>query len=530
LLSIRSVRAEYRAPFASVARQLRRHRAVTRVLVAALALAVATVVSAGGGARAGLAATLAAPTSILPTAIGQGIGSTAPVAVTFDQPMDPASVVASLSVTPEQPVQMRWSDDGRTVWLSPATRWQTDRRYVVAVPADALRADGLAVGSVQRFSFTTQTAPRIVDIGLSFMPVKPGLPEMQVEGATSVASRTLADTASQVSAGTSIRVAFSSPMNRDEVERGFSIYPSVPGVFSWSGTTLTFSPTERLVPDTRYAVSLIGVHDAAGNPLAGDPSFSFTTRSGAQVVKVDPGIGASGVSPTDISLWFSLPVDAHSVAAALSVRDVTRDSAISGTLEWNSTATQVRFVPDRAFAAGHRYEVALLAGAADLDGNAVEISYSFTTKPAVVVRRVTLPPTPSSPTLVGYALNQVNTARAAYGLPPLVLDAALSATASAHAWDMINNGYFSHNSLDGTSYKQRLTNAGISYGWSGENICSTGRAGTAGLDWCHATFMAEPYPGYANHIGNILGAHYHKIGIGIAESGGRLVAVWDFTD
>ena len=95
---------------------------------------------------------------------------------------------------------------------------------------------------------------------------------------------------------------------------------------------------------------------------------------------------------------------------------------------------------------------------------------------------------------------------------------------------MINNGYFSHSSLDGTTYQQRLRNAGISFGWSGENICSTGRPGTAGLDWCHATFMAEPYPGYANHIGNILGAHYTKIGIGIAESGGRLVAVWDFTD
>jgi hypothetical protein len=50
------------------------------------------------------------------------------------------------------------------------------------------------------------------------------------------------------------------------------------------------------------------------------------------------------------------------------------------------------------------------------------------------------------------------------------------------------------------------------------------------LDWCHGTFMSEPYPGYANHIGNILSAHYRRVGIGIAQSGGKVIIVWDFAD
>jgi uncharacterized protein YkwD len=444
--------------------------------------------------------------------------------------MDSTSVAAALAVVPAQEVTLRWTDDGRTVLVAPEARWLTDRRYLVTIGASALRADGLALGAPQRYSFTTQTAPRITDIGVRLVAEGRGVEELEPDAAAMVPERRLADTAADVSAGTSIEVTFSAEMNRDEVEHGFTIIPAVPGAFHWSGRSLTFSPAERLVPDTRYAVSLIGVHDTAGNPLAGDPSFSFTTRPGAQVVKVAPGIGASGISPTDISLWFSMPVDARSVAGALSVRDLTRGAAVSGTLEWNAAVTQLRFVPDRAFAAGHRFEVALAPGALDLDGNAVATAYTFTTKSAPVIRRVVVPPTPSSPTLVGYALNQVNTARAAYGLPPLVLDAALSATATAHASEMIQLNYFSHNSYDGTSYQQRLRNAGLSFGWSGENICSSGRSGTSGLDWCHATFMAEPYPGYANHIGNILGAHYTKVGIGIAESGGRFVAVWDFTD
>lgn len=523
MLSIRSVRAATRAPFASLTQQLRRHRAITRASVAALALALATAVSAGGGARAGLAAVLAPPASILPDTVGRGIGSSEAVSLTFDQPMDVSSVADALSVVPVQDVRLRWSSDGRTLLVQPTSRWLTDRRYLLAVGADALRANGLALGTAQRFSFTTETAPRIIDIGVHAVAENPGLEKFEADDAAA-ASRVPADTAADVSAGTSIQVAFSAEMDREDVERGFAITPAAPGAFTWRGSTLIFSPAERLASDARYAVTLAGVHDASGNPLDGDSSFSFTTRPGAQVVKVAPGLGATGVTPAEISLWFSQPVDPRSVAAALSARDLTSGSAIGGSAEWNAAGTQLRFVPDRALAAGHRFEVALLPGVLDLDGNAVEMTWSFTTKGVAAPRRATVPSTPSSPTLVGYALNQVNTARAAYGLPPLVLDAALTATASTHAWEMLQNNYFSHNSLDGTSFTQRLRNAGLSFGWSGENICS------GGLDWCHTTFMSEPYPGYANHIGNILSTHFTRIGIGIATSGSRIVVSWDFTD
>ena len=530
MLSIRSIRATSRAPLASVARQVRRHRAITRTSVAALALAVATAVSAGGSATAGLAAVLAPPASILPGNVGQGIGTLDAVELAFSQPMDAPSVAEALLIAPAHDVRLQWSSDSRTLVVEPASRWLTDHRYLLTVGAEALRADGLALAEVQRFSFTTETAPRITDFEVRRVAGGQGVEEFSGDDTSAASVGLRADTAADASASTSVVIAFSTEMNRDEVERGFTITPAVPGVFVWSGSTMTFSPAERLASDARYAVTVAGAHDRSGNPLGGDQSFSFTTRAGAQVVKVSPGIGATGVSPTEVTLWFSQRVNAPSVAAALSVRDATAGSAVSGTAEWNAATTQLRFVPARALAAGHRFEIALLPGAIDLDGNAIEMTWAFTTKGAAARPRVAIPPTPSSPTLVGYALNQVNTARAAYGLGPLVLDAALTATATAHSWEMVQYNYFSHNSLDGTSYQQRLRNAGLGYGWSGENICSSGRGGAAGLDWCHATFMAEPYPGYANHIGNILSTHFTRIGIGIAESGSRIVITWDFTD
>jgi uncharacterized protein YkwD len=335
-----------------------------------------------------------------------------------------------------------------------------------------------------------------------------------------------------VSAATTIQVAFSAPMNHAEVERAFVLSPAVPGIFRWEGGVLIFTPSERLASGARYGVSLAGVHDAVGNPLGGDASFSFTTLAGAQLVQSTPKADALRISAAEISLWFSQPVDPDAVAAALRVSDRSSGAKLTGKTAWNASYTQLTFTPARALAAGHRFDVSLADGAVDADGNAVIASLTFTTK-AAAVARVPVPAAAPSATLVGYALNQVNAARAAYGLKPLVLSSAISAVANAHAWDMLNKGYFDHISLDGRTREDRLRNAGISFGYSGENICysyNAARSPTDVLNWCHSQFMAEPYPGYTNHIGNILGSHYTRVGIGIAVSGAKVYVVWDFTD
>ena len=532
MISISSARLAYRAPFASLSYQLRRHRAITRTLIAALSLALAAAVSAGGAAQAGLTTILPAPTSILPVGIGVGIGSGQVVTLTFAQPMDTASVEAALSIAPLHAFQPVWSDDGRELQLIPAGPWQTDARYGIVVGATARAANGALLGSTARFSFTTQTAPRITDFGLHFV-AEPAAGAAALDAGETDPAGPPPDTASGVSAGTSIQIAFSAPMNQAEVERGFAISPAVPGIFHWDGGLLTFTPTERLASNARYAVSLFGVHDLDGNLLGGDASFSFMTKPGAQLVQSTPTADAKGISTKEIGLWFSQPVDPAAIAAALRVTDRNTGAALTGTVTWNSTNTQLSFTPSRALAAGHRFDVSLAEGATDADGNAVTATLTFTTKAAAVAARPRVSAAGPASTLVGYALNQVNAARAAYGLPPLALSSALSAVANEHSWDMLNNGYFDHTSIDGRTKEDRLRNAGISFGWNGENICYSYNAARSPIDvlnWCHSQFMSEPYPGYANHIGNILGAHYTKIGIGIAVSGAKVYITWDFTD
>lgn len=539
MISIRTARFGNRAPFASLSYQVRRHRAITRTLIAALAVSLAAAVSSGGAAQAGLTTVLPAPTSILPVGIGVGIGTGQPVTLAFTHSMDVASVEAALSIAPSHPVLMIWSDDGRQLHLIPDGLWSPDSRYAVMVGGTARTAAGALLGTPARFSFSTQTAPRISDFSLHYV-AETTPPAAALRATETDQLGPPADTTSDVSAATSIEIAFSESMNQTDVERAFVLTPAAPGAFRWDGGTLTFTPIDRLAAGARYAVSLVGVHDRVGNPLGGDAAFSFTTRPGAQLVQSAPKADSTGVTAKEIGLWFSQPVDPAAVAAALRVSDHATGALLTGKASWNAAETQLVFTPDHPLAAGHRFDVGLAGGAVDADGNAVTASLSFSTKPPAPASArtrtrtgVSVPaPAPSS-SLVGYALNQVNAARAAYGLRPLVLDSAISAVANAHAWDMLRNGYFSHTSLDGRTKQDRLRNGGVSFGWSGENICysnTSSRTPTGVLNWCHNMFMSEPYPGYTNHIGNILGTHFTRIGIGVAVSGSKVYVVWDFTD
>lgn len=513
--SIRNVRAASRAPFARFRLKLRRHRSVTHVLAGTLCLAVAAAASNGGAAQAGLASLYPATTSILPESVGIGIRSGTPVTLEFDEPMDPPAVESALSISPAQQFRLDWSADLRSVEVAPARLWLTDQRYVVEV-------------GERHFTFTTQTAPRITDFQVRQVDVAPRnfreLGEAEIQP----------DTAADVSADTAIQVTFSARMNRANVERAFVLSPAVPGVFSWRGTVLTFTPIERFSSDARYAVSLSGVHDADGNPLGGDSSFSFTTRAGAQLVHVRPAFGGTKVTDKQVVLWFSQPMQVDAAATALSVTDLVTGAKLPGEKTWNATGTQLRFTPSRAFALGHRFGVRLAAGAVDADGNPVTADWTFST-PNPVVRATARPSGPVPATglgLVADALNQVNTARASYGLGPLVIDPAISAVSAAHAWDMLRNNYFSHTSPNGRTEKDRLRNAGITFGYAGENLCRySGQPDPyAVLNWCHSLYMAEPYPGYYNHKRNILGANYRRMGVGVAQVGSKVIVVWNFTD
>ena len=538
---IRDVRAALRAPHESLLPIVSRHRAVTRVTLTAAALAIVFVISQQSPSQAGRAPERpSVASSLLPANVGVGIATDEAITLSFDQPMDRASVEQSLSVRPAQPLAFGWSPDGRSVRIGPATRWQTDQRYVVKVPAEARTDGGASLGSDANVSFTTETAPTVTDFQLRFAAATQNTAAMQPKTADDTATELApADTAHRVSARTSVTFAFSAPMDHAATEAAFVVTPAVKGSFSWTGSSLRFEPLTPFVAGDRYAISVLGARDAEGNRIGGDTSFSFTTRDGAQVASVRPKAGEREVTGRTVTLRFTQPMNVASARTAFSVKDAVSSTQVAGKVSWNPTFTSLTFTADRDFVVGHAYTVTL-AGAVDADGNPVDFTSSFRTVGPVIAPVVTAPaqrataqPRPAVPAPSGsgvaLALNQINASRAQYGFAPLVLDSAITSVANAHAWDMMNYNYFSHTGRDGSSVRTRLSRAGIPYSHAGENICEyTGIGMNATLNWCHSTFMSEPYPGYNNHIGNILDPDFRRVGVGIAVSGGKVVVVWDF--
>lgn len=98
---------------------------------------------------------------------------------------------------------------------------------------------------------------------------------------------------------------------------------------------------------------------------------------------------------------------------------------------------------------------------------------------------------------------------------PLVWDEGLAAVARAHSADMIQRGYFEHITPDGIAPAQRITQAGIKWTASAENISRAPDVATA-----HEGLMQSP-----GHRANILALEFTDIGIGIVEDDAGMLVV-----
>ncbi|UCC93312.1 MAG: S8 family serine peptidase, partial [Thermoplasmata archaeon] len=75
-----------------------------------------------------------------------------------------------------------------------------------------------------------------------------------------------------------IRVTFDSEMDRTSVEAAMSVVPNVAGTYSWTGTTVEYSPGGGWAGDTTYTVQVAGsAKDVLGNPMGTDQVWSFRT-------------------------------------------------------------------------------------------------------------------------------------------------------------------------------------------------------------------------------------------------------------
>jgi hypothetical protein len=105
----------------------------------------------------------------------------------------------------------------------------------------------------------------------------------------------------------------------------------------------------------------------------------------------------------------------------------------------------------------------------------------------------------------------VNVEREALNLLPLSYSEELTVAARRHSQDMGDQNYFSHTSLDGREFYERIADAGYDYRSCGENIAA-GYASPAAV--------VEGWMNSDGHRANILDPDYCDIGVGYAAVGG----------
>ncbi|WP_026370355.1 CAP domain-containing protein [Kallotenue papyrolyticum] len=105
------------------------------------------------------------------------------------------------------------------------------------------------------------------------------------------------------------------------------------------------------------------------------------------------------------------------------------------------------------------------------------------------------------------ALEAINGQRRAVGCAALASNAELHLAARRHSEDMARNNYFSHASLDGSSFVDRARAAGYAYWPSGETIAAGYERGTA---------VVQGWLNSAGHRAILLDCANDDVGIGLA--------------
>jgi uncharacterized protein YkwD len=110
-------------------------------------------------------------------------------------------------------------------------------------------------------------------------------------------------------------------------------------------------------------------------------------------------------------------------------------------------------------------------------------------------------------------MNRINAARANSRMcgdtfynaaAPLGWNDKLFAAGVGHATDMGAKNYFSHTSLDGRTFDQRITGAGYSWSFAGENIA----AGQTSIEQVMNDWLKSP-----GHCANVMNGNYTEVGV-----------------
>jgi len=252
-------------------------------LVLLLVAFVAGCGRSSGGDNGGVSPDTTAPTLIttIPLDLATGVATNTTVNATFSEAMDPATITAT-TLTLKQgttPVSGAVTYVGTTASFTPASNLTPSTLYTATITSGVKDLAGNALAANHVWSLTTGTAADTISPTVSFT--------IPVDVTTGVAlNSTVNATFSEVMSPATLTIATFT------LKQGAT---PVSGTVTYVGTTATFKPASNLAAGTLYTATITtGVKDLAGNALAANKVWSFTTGTTAAAGPAPVILGTAG--------------------------------------------------------------------------------------------------------------------------------------------------------------------------------------------------------------------------------------------
>ncbi len=295
------------------------------------------------------------------------------VLVAFSEKMDPLTLNNS-TFTVSGPgavaVPGLVTPTGSSATFTPINSFQANTTYTATITTGVKDLAGNTLANNYAFSFTTGVTTD--------------------SNAPTVSATSPANTAAAVPLNRKVTIDFSEVMNPSTINTvTFKVagpgVTLVTGTVVSAGTSATFTPSNPLVANTLYTVTATtGAMDLAGNPMAADYVFTFTTGSTSDTTK--PTVA----STTNANGAVNVPVNTTVGATFSEAMDPLTISSATFTLKQGATVVpgtvaysglNAVFTPANNLGANTVYTATISTGAADKAGNGMAVNHvwSFTT-------------------------------------------------------------------------------------------------------------------------------------------------------
>ena len=260
-----------------------------------------------------------------PTQLVKALG---PLSVTFDQRMEPASLISKFQLTPSVDGTFSWSNINRTLNFTPTSAFAFGTTYSAKIDTGShnylnvlldSNNDGTADGNAYTFTFTTEARDTIPPVITTTYP---------------------ADHQSDASTAVVLNIDFNEPIQVGTAIGGITLQDSLGGSLGLtgysvaalgSGMRLRVRPTANLLPNAPYtATVLTSILDVSGNGMSAPQPFSFRTE-------VPPTMDGTIIDAMDVMGNWKAP------SYSGSTKNVTASWAITTGIKKNGSAGQLTY-------------------------------------------------------------------------------------------------------------------------------------------------------------------------------------------